>query len=108
MTPSDPKTPTETESLRTLIGAMQALRVVMAKLEQRAAAVIFNNPDPKRHHEVNRCVIDAARAFLEALKKCEAMVPKPPPQPSQGGIPGSGPDCGPGFHEEFGNCVPDN
>ena len=104
MTPSDP---TETESLRTLIGAMQALRVVMAKLEQKAAAIIFN-ADPKRHHEVNRCVIDAARAFLGALEKCEGMVTKPAPTRGQGGVPASGPDCGPGFHEEFGNCVPDN
>src|SRR5262245_62565956 len=101
MTPTDP-TPTETESLRTLIGAMQALRVVMAKLEQKAAAVIFN-ADPKRHHEVNKCVIDAARAFMEALEKCQGMVTKPPTR-GTGGVPGSGPDCGPGFHEEFGNC----
>lgn len=106
MSPSDPKTRLETDPTRALLGAMQALRVVMAKLEQKAATVIWNG-DPNYHHYNTKCVMEAAKAFSEALDKCRVDPPRPT-RGDPGTEPGSGPDCGPGYHEEFGNCVPNN
>ena len=104
MSPNGP-TQTELEAGSNLVGGMQAVRVVMARLEQQAARVIWE-AKPQDRSRVVQCVMEAAKAFSAALKECKDAVPTTPQKP-QGQPGGEGPDCDPGYHEEFGICVPD-
>ena len=97
MNPEEQKPLTEVEALKQLTGGMQALRVVMSQMERHAANMIWN-AKPNSRRLVNKCIMDAVGAFYAALERCEY------PAPPAGG---SGPDCGAGYHEEFGNCVKD-
>jgi hypothetical protein len=103
MSPTGTTQSKDPEALQSLVGGIQALRVVMARLEHKAATLIWN-ADPKERGNVIACVMQAAQQFSEALKKCKEA-PAPTGQQQPGG--GMGPQCPPGSHEEFDVCVPD-
>ena len=95
---------TEIDAMKELVGGLQAIRVVMAQMERRAThAIWYANPMERKY--ATKCVMEAVSAFYEALSKC----PKKPTGGTGGGTGGggTGPDCGQGYHEEYGNCVKD-
>ena len=106
MSPSNEKTPSEVEQLREVLTAAQALRFVMAKAEHSAAKIIWSADAAKRKHVIS-AIMAASRDFAKAIEGSAAAVTSPthrePHSPSHHPL---GPDCGQGFHEEFGICVP--
>ncbi len=108
MNPSNPKTPSEIEQLREILTAAQALRFVMSKAELSASKIIWKADPSKRKHVIS-AIMAASRDYANAIEKSASAETSPshrePPNPSHGPM---GPDCGKGFHEEFGICVPDN
>ena len=107
MTPTDPKQRRDPASMETLVGSMQAVRVVMARLEQLTATAIWK-ANPANRGRVIACVMQAAKDYAATLERCEAPPKREDPaqveEPGSGGV---GPDCRPGYHEEYGICVPD-
>jgi hypothetical protein len=108
MNPSNPKTPSEIEQLREIVTSAQALRFVMSKAELSAAKIIWKADPSKRKHVIS-AIMAASRDYVKAIENSAAAVTSPshrePPNPTHDPM---GPDCGKGFHEEFGICVPDN
>ena len=82
------------EEVHALIGAVQALRFALSRVERQAMTVMFNS-SPSKRASVIECIMQATKAYSEALSKCKS------------GDRPEGPNCKPGFHEEFGICVPD-
>jgi|WetSurMetagenome_2_1015567.scaffolds.fasta_scaffold149389_2 hypothetical protein len=77
---------------RTLLGAQLALRHAVAQLEREAARAIWDAPADRRS-DIIKIIMQAIAALLAELRGLHG-----------GG--GQGPDCPPGFHEEFEICVP--
>lgn len=98
--------------LKQLHGAMLALRFTTVQIERLAARAIWN-AKPKDRTQAIICI-------MTALAKCQTKIgtcgggsksdddkgDKGDKGPGDGGG-GQGPDCPPGFKEEFGICVPD-
>jgi len=108
MSSSNEKTPSEVEQLRDILTAAQALRFVMSNAELSAAKIIWKADASKRKHVIS-AIMAASREFVRAIEESAAAETSPshrkPQKPSHHPV---GPDCGKGFHEEFGICVPDN
>ena len=94
MSPTDPQL--DPEAMLHLIGSLRAVTLAMRKLEGKASPMIWKC-HPKDRGKLTECVMEAMKAFSHALDACK-VTPKP----------GVGPNCRPGFHEEFDICVPDN
>jgi hypothetical protein len=87
-----------TGQTRDLLGALQAIRSVMGQLDRKAALAVWNVAPAKRDSLI-LCIMEAAKEFSDTIEECKKK---------QGPGGGQGPNCGPGFHEEFGICVPNN
>lgn len=103
MSPNGETKSKDPAALQSLVGGVQALRMVMARLEHKAATIIWN-ADPKERGNVIACVMQAAQEFSAALEKCKTRK-RGEQQPPGGGM---GPNCPPGTHEEYDVCVPDS
>ena len=84
-----------------LLGALQAVHFVLAQLERKSANMIWKASILDRPKVID-CIMTAAWTFADTIEKC----PGKKDGGDQGG--GQGPNCRPGFHEEFGICVPNN
>lgn len=103
------------DGMRELAGSMFALRHVTGELERKAADVIWHAPDARRTAVID-CVIEKIKHCMDEIEKCKAATRPALRVEEQAAAPagqsgeaagGEGPKCRPGFHEEFGICVPD-
>lgn len=101
MSPSpDVKNPGGGDELRYLLASTQALRFSLLQVERLAARIIWNTRASRRP-DVVACIMQATKAYQTALIECKGGPKEPIQKPPEG------PNCRPGFHEEFGICVPD-
>ncbi len=106
MSPSDPKTPTDAAELRAADRSASAA-VVVAKVELRAAEVVWKADAANRKHVIS-AIMAASRDYARAIEESAASTSSHHTHRAHDGHNGVGPDCKDGFHEEFGICVPDN
>jgi hypothetical protein len=77
-----------------LLGALHAVHLLLTQAQWKAATKISRSG--KNQKQTIDYIMDAVSALNDAIDKI------------QSGGPVIGPNCRPGFHEEFGICVPDN
>jgi len=82
-----------------LQGAVHALHYAVARVEHKAAKIIWQ-ASPNDRQAVVDCIMAALAQCMADISTCAKKKPK------EGG--GQTPGCPKGFHEEFGICVPDD
>ena len=100
--PNTPAAPVAIDA-RALLGAMQAVQFAASTVERKASTLIWESSGSQTE-------LDAAVTFLMSSMKTfsDAVDQYMSAAQTQGGTGGNPPKCGPGFHLEFGICVPDN